>query len=266
MLTLLPSLLLGGLFAGLIAGLFGVGGGTVSVPVLVALFSFLGYSDDIILKLAIGTSLAVLLPTTTFSFWGHWKKGAVQTRLLKQLVLPVLGGVILGSWLASFIAPHWLKTVFTLVTIIFGLKFLFGYTVKTKAVLKPKAFKPPLATLTGLSIGTLSVLMGIGGGLFGNMLFTVLGYNIRQSVATSSGLGILIGSTGTIGFMLAGMGQDGLPPFSIGYVSLIGAALMIPASTLTVPLGVKLAHSLEPRKLEQLFGSYLVAVGCYILL
>ncbi len=265
MLTLFPALLVGGLFAGLIAGLFGVGGGTVSVPVLVALFTFLGYSDDIILKLAIGTSLAVLTPTTTLSFIGHWRKGAVQLDLLRKLLLPLLGGVLLGSWLASFLAPVYLKTVFTLITILFGLKFLIGYDIKGKTREAPAPLQRSKAILTGTSIGTLSVLMGIGGGLFGNMLFTLMGYDIRRSVATSSGLGIIIGIAGVIGFIWAGADQTNLPPWSLGYVSLIGAALMIPASALTVPLGVKLAHSIQPRRLEQIFGAYLVCVGLYIL-
>ncbi len=268
MLTLLFFLLLGGLLAGLVAGLFGVGGGTVSVPVLVALFTFLGYNDTIILKLAIGTSLAILLPTAAISFAGHWKRGAVQENLLKKLFLPVLCGVVLGSWLASFLAPAYLKTIFTLVTIIFGLKFLSGYKARKDATATPRPLTVPIASVTGTSIGTLSVLMGIGGGLFGNMLFTLLGHDIRHSVATSSGLGILVGLTGVIGFMLAGQAatvQDTLPPFSVGYVSLIGAALMIPASALTTPVGVRLAHTLPPRRLEQAFGMYLVLVGLYIL-
>ena len=262
------GLLAAGAVTGLLAGIFGVGGGAIIVPVLYELFRIQGVPEDVRMPLAVGTSLAIIIPTSIRSFRAHQKKGAVDLSILKAWAVPVVVGVILGSLVARYAPAGLFKLVFVLVAGVSAIRLLFGRDSWRLGTDLPTG---PLMKIYGLMIGVLSSLMGIGGGQLSNLFMTFYGRPIHQAVATSSGLGVIISIPGTLGYIYAGWPKMGLvpavlPPLSLGYISLIGMALVIPTSILTAPLGVTIAHKLSKRRLEVAFGIFLLLVSVRFLL
>jgi uncharacterized protein len=262
LIILVVGLLAAGAVTGLLAGVFGVGGGAIIVPVLYELFRLQGVPEDVRMPLAVGTSLAVIIPTSIRSFRAHQRKGAVDMSILKAWALPVVLGVIGGSFVARYAPADLFKMVFVVVAGASAIRLLFGRDSWKLGDTMPGGF---IMKTYGLLIGVLSALMGIGGGQLSNLFMTFYGRPIHQAVATSSGLGVLISIPGAIGYIYAGWPKMGLvppvlPPFSIGYVSLIGMILLIPTSILAAPLGVTVAHRLPKRKLETAFGIFLLLV------
>ncbi len=254
---LAAGLLAAGAVAGVLAGLFGVGGGAIIVPILFEAFRLLGVDEEVRMPLAVGTSLAIIIPTSIKSFRGHSKKGAVDMDLLKAWVAPVVVGVLLGSFVARYADPWVFKLVFIVVAGFNSVKLLFGSARWQIATDLPKGW---LLRTYGALIGLASALMGIGGGQISNMLMTLHGRGIHQAVATSAGLGLIVSIPGAIGYVLAGMGKPGLPPDAIGYVSILGFLLIVPTTLITAQIGVNLAHSWPKRKLEVAFGLFLALV------
>jgi uncharacterized membrane protein YfcA len=243
-----------GLIAGVIAGLLGVGGGIVLVPVLFQAFSMIGVSADLSMPLAVGTSLATIIPTSVRSTLSHHRHGAVDWAVLRAWALPTILGVLAGSAAVGFIGGDGLKLVFALGAGSLGLYMLLGpadWRVGEQVPLGWGAW--PL----GGANGFLSVLMGIGGGTFGVTVMTVCGAAMHRAVATAAGFGAIIAVPGTIGMVLNGWDVSGLPPLSLGYVSLPGLLLVVPATLLTTPLGVALAHRLDRLTLRRAFGVFL---------
>lgn len=264
MLMLAGALLGAGMLTGLLAGIFGVGGGTVMVPVLYEVFRVMGVAEDVRMQLCVGTSLAIIIPTSIRSFRSHYVKGAVDMDVLRIWFAPVVAGVVVGVVIAAD-APAWLfKAVFVIVAGILAVKLLFG---KEDWALGDTLPGKGLMRLYGLVIGVASALIGIGGGAISNLLFSLYRKPIHQSVATSSGLGVIISIPAMIGYVIGGWDKSAmLPPLSLGYVSLIGAALIIPTSTLAAPWGVRAAHAMSQRKLEKALGLYLAFVAMRFLL
>lgn len=253
------ALLGAGVVSGLLAGLFGVGGGAVMVPVLYQLFGFIGVPDTLKMQLAVGTSLAVIVPTSIRSFLTHRAKGAVDEELLRAWSLPVVGGVILGSWIASFAPPSVFKLVFVFVAFATAAKLGFG---KASWKIADDVPAEPGRAIIGAVTGLLSALMGIGGGSIVNLVMSFCNRPIHQSVATASGVGVLISIPGAIGYVAAGWSRmSELPPLSLGFVSLIGAALIMPTSVWVAPFGAHLAHRLPKRTLEIAFAGFLILMG-----
>jgi uncharacterized membrane protein YfcA len=256
--SLTAGLLAAGGLTGLLAGVFGVGGGAIVVPVLYELFRILHVPDELRMPLCVGTSLAVIVPTSLRSFFAHKARGAVDLSILRLWALPVVAGVGLGSFVASFAPPQLFKGVFVVVAGLSALRLLLG-----KDNWRFGADLPPLlyTRAYGVLIGVLSSLMGIGGGQLSNLFMTFYGRSIHQAVATSSGLGVLISIPGAIGYVIAGWPKmDALPPLSLGFVSLIGLVVFVPTSVLTAPIGVSIAHRLSKRRLEVAFGLFLLAI------
>jgi uncharacterized membrane protein YfcA len=255
-----------GALAGFLAGMFGVGGGAILVPVLYECFRVAGVPLEARMPLCIGTSLAIIIPTSIRSWRAHHTRGAVDTEILRQWGLPVLIGVILGSVIARYAPERLFKIVFVAVAWSAAARLFFG---KDSWRISDDLPKGPLMQAYGFIIGLLSTLMGIGGGLFSNLLMTFHGRTIHQSVATSSALAVLISIPGAIGYVYAGWpAAERFPdvaalqlPFAIGYVSLIGTVLVMPTGLLAAPLGVKAAHAMSKRTLEMAFGCYLFIVG-----
>jgi len=258
LLWLAAALAAAGAVSGLFAGLFGLGGGAILVAVLYQLFALIGVDEAVRMHLAVGTSLGVIIPTSIRSLSAHNRRGAVDFAVLRRWALPVVAGVVLGSLLAAWVSGALLRVVFAALCLIIVARMAFG---RDDWRLGDDLPKGPLNALFGLAIGLLSTLMGIGGGIFGNTLMMAYGRSVHQAVATSSGLGLLISVPGALGFMWAGWGARDLPPLSFGYVSLIGVALLVPASVLAAPLGVRLAHAFAPRTLKIIFALFLVAVS-----
>ena len=264
------GLLVAGGITGLLAGLFGVGGGAVIVPVLYELFTVLGVPDDIRMPLCVGTSLAIIIPTSIQSFNAHRRRGAVDMSILRTWAIPAILGVILGSLVARFAPAELFKWVFVCVAGASALRLLFGKDSWRLADDMPGKF---LMRIYGLVIGVLSALMGIGGGQLSSLFMTFYGRPIHQAVATSSGLGVLISIPGALGYIYAGWPRAAeYPdvaaiqfPVALGYVSLIGLVLFVPTSMLFAPLGVRVAHALPKRRLEMAFGLFLLVVAARFL-
>jgi uncharacterized membrane protein YfcA len=258
LILLAVSLLIAGAATGFFAGIFGVGGGIIIVPVLYELFRILDVADEVRMPLAVGSSLAIIVPTSIRSFRAHLDKGAVDQELLKAWAIPVVIGVIGGSLIARVAPPAVFKTLFAGIAAFTSFRLLLA---KDNWVLKSDMPKGFWLKAYGLVIGLLSSLMGIGGGQLCNVYMMLYRRPIHEAVATSSGLGVLISIPGALGYVYAGWPKmDSLPPLSLGFVSLIGVALFVPTSMLVVPYGVKLAHRLPKRKLEIAFGCFLLIV------
>lgn len=252
------SLVAAGAATGLLAGLFGVGGGAVIVPVLYEVFRAIGVPDEVRMPLVVGTSLAVIIPTSIRSYRAHLAKGLVDTSIIKIWAVPVVLGVVGGSVIARYAPPDVFKAVFVAVAFASAMRLLFASDRWKLGDTMPGPF---LMRIYGLVIGVLSSLMGIGGGQLSSLFMTFYGRPIHQAVATSSGLGILISIPGALGYIYAGWPKmDLLPPLSLGYVSLIGFLLFIPTSIWTAPIGARLAHRLSKRRLEIAFGIFLLVV------
>jgi uncharacterized protein len=263
-LPLIGILAIAGIASGLLAGLFGVGGGAVLVPVLYQLFGFLDVDSAVRMHLAVGTSLAIIIPTSLQSYRKHKAKGAVDGETLKLWALPVVFGVALGSASAAFAPAAVLKVVFVLVAGMTAIRLLSGKDKWRLAETLPGA---AIMRFFGFIIGLFSALMGIGGGMIGNLVQSLYNVPIHRAVATSAGLGVLISIPGALGYMAGGWPKmASLPEFSLGFVSLIGFVIVAPLSTLVAPLGVRLAHGLTKRQLEIAFGVYLSAVSIRFLI
>jgi uncharacterized protein len=253
------SLVVAGAFTGILAGLFGVGGGAVIVPVLYEIFRVIGVPEDVRMPLCVGTSLAIIIPTSIRSFNAHRAKGLVDLDILKIWAVPVVLGVVAGSYIARFAPPDLFKIVFVFVAVASALRLLFASDRWQFGTEIPGKV---LMSVYGAVIGVLSALMGIGGGQLSSLFMTFYGRPIHQAVATSSGLGVLISVPGALGFIYAGWPKMAvLPPLSLGYVSLIGFILFIPTSIWTAPIGARLAHRLSKRRLEVTFGIFLLVVA-----
>lgn len=255
---LVLALVAGGIVAGFLAGLFGIGGGIVLVPILFELFRLLGVPDDIRMHLAVGTSLAVIVPTSIRSFAEHRKKGAVDMAVLRHMGPAVGLGVLAGVVIASVVDGSVLKSVYVLSCLLMAAKLLAGAERGLLGLDLPALI---WQRLYGFVTGLGSTLIGVGGGLYISAFMTFYGRSIHQAVATASGFGPIIAIPATLGFMWAGWGAAGLPPGSVGYVSLLGAALIVPASVLAAPFGVRLAHDLPRRTLELAFAVFLILVA-----
>jgi uncharacterized membrane protein YfcA len=256
---LAAALVVAGAATGVLAGLFGVGGGAVIVPILYEVFRVIGVPDDVRMPLCVGTSLAVIIPTSIRSFNAHRARGLVDLAILKIWALPVMLGVIGGSIIARYAPPDLFRIAFVAIATTMALRLLFA-----SERWKLGETMPGLAptSLYGVLIGLLSALMGIGGGQFGTLFMTLHGRTIHQAIATSSGLGVLVSVPGTLGFIYAGWPRmDILPPLSLGFVSVIGFLLIVPSSIWTAPIGARLAHRLSKRRLEVAFGLFLLAIA-----
>lgn len=259
-LTLAAILLAGGIATGLMAGLLGIGGGAIIVPVLYYLFGFLDVPLDIRMHLCVGTSLAIIIPTSIRSFRSHYKRGAVDTKTLRLWAVPLILGVATGSLVAAFASSTVLEVVFGLFGVLVGIQMLFVGS----AALELRSEFPGrgLMSFYGWLIGLISSLVGIGGGSLATLLFVMHGRTMLQGIATGAGAGVLVSIPGALGFVAAGWPEmANLPPFSLGYVSFIGALLIAPVSMLTAPLGVRIAHAFTPRQLEIALGLFLLTMG-----
>lgn len=259
LITLVIALLGAGLVTGLLAGMFGVGGGAVIVPVLYSIFGFLNVPEDVRMHLCVGTSLAIIIPTSIQSFRTHYSKGKVLMDVLRLWAVPVVLSVLAGGAIAAFAPALVLKLVFIAVALSNAIKLLSG---RDDWRIAPDLPGPAGMRAYGVLIGLASSLMGIGGGAISNMILSLHGKAIHNAVATSSGLGILISVPGAIAYIAAGWPKMAmLPPLSLGFVSLLGFALIAPTSTLIAPLGARLAHSMPKRRLEIAFGVFLLLVS-----
>jgi uncharacterized protein len=253
------AVVVGGIATGILAGLFGIGGGAIIVPVLYEVFRILGVPEEVRMQLCVGTSMAIIIPTTIRSYLTHRAKGLVLRDVMRQWAVPAVLGVAAGSTIAYFAPAAVFKIVFLTVVTIIAIKLLFG-----RDSWRIASDFPGRVAMSGYGflIGVTSSLMGVSGGSVSNIIQTLYSKPLHNAVATSAGLGVPITIAGTIGLMLAGWPKMALlPPLSIGYVSLIGVAVMAPVSSFTASYGARLAHRLSKRHLEIGFGLFLLLVA-----
>lgn len=251
---LVPLLAATGLFAGVLAGLLGVGGGIVVVPVLYHLFAELGIDTDVRMHVAVGTSLATIIPTSLRSIRAHASRDAFDGALFRQWAVPLFAGALLGTWLATLADFTVLTSLFGSVALLVAVQMGFGSPDWRLAQSLPRA--PGSTGLAGV-IGAVSAMMGIGGGTLSVPTLTLFGVPVHRAVGTAAGFGLLISVPATIGFAIGGWGAAGLPPLSLGYVNLAGLVLIAPTTLLMVPVGARLAHSLSQNGLRRAFAIFL---------
>ena len=246
-----------GLFSGLVAGLFGIGGGAVIVPVLMILFESLGFSDSAS-HVAIATSLATIILTSTRSVMAHHQRGAVDWTVLRTWAPWIVVGAIAGQIVAGEMSAVALKAFFGIMAYLLAAQLFFGRPTWRLADDLPGGVG---RAGLGIGVGTLSALMGIGGGTFGVSMMTIYGRAIHQAVATAAGFGIAIGLPSAITAIFIGWGQPGLPPFSLGYVNLVAFGMISVFTVIMAPIGARLAHSLDAQLLKRLFAILLAVVA-----
>lgn len=253
-----------GAAAGLLAGLFGVGGGLIMVPALAWLLPRQGVGGAVAMQLAIGTSLAVIATTSISSTLAHHKRGGVRWPLLARFAPGLAAGAVIGAFIADALSGGTLKKIVGSGAVLVSLQMALS---RPPAAAAPQ---PPPGALelmgAGGVIGLLSSLIGIGGGSLTVPYMSLRGITMREAVGTAAACGVPIAWAGALGFMLAGHNEPALPPWTIGYVSLTGFAGIAAASVLTAPLGAKLAHTLPPKALKRAFALLLFVIGLKMLL
>ncbi|MGB3743348.1 MAG: sulfite exporter TauE/SafE family protein [Xanthobacteraceae bacterium] len=259
LLWLALAIVIAGIVTGLLAGLFGIGGGAVIVPVLYEVFRLLGVPEEVLMQLCVGTSIAIIVPTTIRSYLAHREKGLVVPQVIRLWAAPAVLGVICGAIIAAFAPAAVFKIAFVVIAAFIAIKFLFAGDRWNLGEELPGTV---LMSVYGFGIGLAGSLMGVSGGSLSNIVLTLYGKPIHNAVATSAGLGVPITIVGALGYIAAGLPHEALlPPLSLGFVSLIGLAVMAPLSSLTAPYGARLAHKMSRRTLEITFASYLLLIS-----
>ncbi len=257
--TLIPLVLIliaTGAFAGVLAGLLGVGGGIVLVPAFFYLFSALGYASDDLMQVCVATSLATIIVTSCRSVLAHNKRGAVEWSILKSWAWLIAIGALVGVSVVHHLSTAVLQVIFAVMVFVIAMYILFGKTTWRLAEEMPGLARRMIyAPLTGL----VSVLLGIGGGSIGTPLMTLHGVPIHRAVATASGFGIIIAVPSALGFLLTPVSDA--PPYTIGAVNIPAFLIVIATTTLTAPLGAALAHKLDPKMLKRVFAVFLALVA-----
>lgn len=247
-----------GLFAGFVGGLFGVGGGIVIVPALYLVFGALGVPDEVRMHLAIGTSLSTIIATSWRSLSAHAKASVVDHEILRLWTPWIACGAAAGAATASIVNATVLLFVFGVGLLIVAAQFALA-SPSWRAF--PEMPRGKWRAAAGVAIGGLSALMGIGGGAFGATLMTLSGRAIHQAVATASGFGAAIAIPAAVGYVVLGWDRAGLPPGSLGFVSLPGFAVLASLTAITAPVGARLAHRLPQRVLKLAFALFLAVVA-----
>ena len=243
-----------GLVAGVLAGMLGVGGGIVIVPVLYHVFTLLGIDESVRMHVAVGTSLATIVPTSIMSARSHRKRGSLRPDMLRRLVPPVIVGVLIGAVLSGQFSGAALTAVFATVALLVAVHMVFqreGFAVRDGL---PGGVG---TSALGVSIGGLSTMMGIGGGTLSVPLLNALKVPMHVAVGTGAALGMVISLPGAAAFLINGWDVPLRPPGSLGYINLLGFAMIVPATLLSTPWGARMAHAINARRLRQVFAAFL---------
>ena len=261
--TLLPMLILLmviGAFAGVMAGMLGVGGGIILVPAFFYAFGHLGYGSDQVMQVCVGTSLATIVVTSGRSAMSHYRKRAVDLAILRQWAAFIVGGAIAGVGVAAQVKSVTLQAVFGVLALIAGLYLAFGRDAWRLGSQMPAQ---PVRAAFALPLGFFSAMMGIGGGTFGVPIMTLYSVPIHRAVATAAGFGVLIAVPAVAGFLLVPV--QTAPPYTVGAVNIPAFLVVIAMTLITTPFGVQLAHSMNAKPLKQVFAAFTMLVALNML-
>jgi len=262
LLPMLALILVIGAFAGVIAGLLGVGGGIVLVPAFYFAFEGLGYGPEGLMQICLGTSLATIVVTSIRSMVAHNRKGAVDWPILKSWAPGIAIGALVGVVAANGLRGEVLMVIFGVLGVIVGLYLGFGRPTWRLGAEMPKGVA---RAATSPALGFLSVLMGIGGGSFGVPLMSLYGVAIHRAVATASGFGLVIAVPSVIGFLLLPGMAENRPPYTIGQVNLVAFVVVVAMTLITTPWGVRLAHAMDPKPLKRAFAVFIMVMALNML-
>ncbi|MDB0054131.1 sulfite exporter TauE/SafE family protein [Candidatus Pelagibacter sp.] len=245
--------------AGFMAGLLGVGGGIIMVPALYYAFTVLDFDIATRMHLSVGTSLAIIIPTSIISAKTHMEYDAVDFKLVRSFGIFIIIGVIGGTFLAVNLKTPTFVLFFSVMAFIVGLFFIF---FREKIVENPKKIKDSIKNICGIIVGFISVLLGIGGGSLMVPFMRTFGYDIRKSIGTASAIGFLIALSGTITMISGGEIIDNIStPFSMGYVNLLGFIVFVPVTMLMARIGAKAVYKTDKKLISKIFGTFLIIVS-----
>ena len=261
LLSLCLALLLTGLIAGTLAGLLGIGGGIVIVPMLYFLFHLLQVDPAVLMHVVIGTSLATIIPTSIMSSRAHHRRGNLDQALAMQLLPGVLLGVLLGALTSRYLAGTWLTVIFASMALLVAIKM--GLNVQITQ-LRPHMPSRMVTTVLSTLIGSISTLIGVGGGTLSVPILSSFGVPMRTAVGTSALIGCFISIPGTLAFVINGWHQSQLPPWSLGYVNVLCFALIVPTSMLSTSWGAALASRINNQRLQKVFALFLLITAAHM--
>ena len=257
--NLLLVLAIAAAVAGFMAGLLGVGGGIIMVPALYYAFTVLDFDIVTRMHLSVGTSLAIIIPTSVISTKTHMEYDAVDFKMVKSFGIFILLGVIAGTFLAVNLKTPMLVLFFSIFAFMVGLFFIF---LREKLVENPKKISDLIKNVSGVLIGFISVPLGIGGGSLMVPFMRTFGYDIRKSIGTAAAVGFLIAISGTITMIMGGKIIDNVKtPFSVGYINLLGFLVFVPVTMIMARLGAKAVYKIDKKLLSKIFGTFLIIVS-----
>lgn len=251
-----------GVISGIAAGLLGIGGGAVIVPALSNSLLLMGYDPGVVQHVAVGTSLAIIIPTGIMSARAHHKRGALDVDVLKLWAPLIVAGTFIGGLMAGLYSGDVLRIIFAVLAFVIAANIIFSFQTRLMGHLKDAAY---VHRISAFVVGYLSSLMGIGGGSLTVPTLVAFGRTMHKAVGTSAAIGVAIAISGTAGFLISGWNADDLPPGSVGYVNLPALALVGVLAAIFAPAGAALAHRLDQKTLKYVFAIFLVAVGLNML-
>jgi uncharacterized membrane protein YfcA len=252
------AMLATGVVSGVMAGLLGIGGGAIIVPVLATALALMGFDADVVQHVAVGTSLAVIIPTGISSARSHHKRGAVDTTILRLWAPVIVVATLVGGLMARWYSGDVLRVVFGVMALFIAANIVLPFQERLIGHLRSSAITHRIAAAI---VGYISALMGVGGGSLSVPTIHAFGASMHTAVGTGAAIGVFIAIAGTVGFLISGWGVEGLPPLSLGYVNLIAFAFIAVTAYVAAPLGAALAHRLQQRTLKLVFAAFLVLVG-----
>jgi len=256
------GLLITGVIGGLIAGLFGVGGGIVIVPILFWIFTSLNFPNEILMHMAIGSSLATIIPTSISSARAHYHRGSIEIDIIKKWAPGIFLGAIIGGLSGKYFSVNELKYLFASIAFFVALNMFFKEPLRLgNNFPKSRLLNIIMSSLIGL----VSSLMGVGAGTLGVPALVALSVPIHKAIGTAAALGLFIAVPATLGLAFSGFNIPNRPPMSIGYVNLIAFFIMFPLTVFFAPVGVKLAHRINQRALKSIFGVFLIITSIKML-
>lgn len=256
------AMLATGVVSGVAAGLLGIGGGAVIVPALSTALLWMGFDSEVVQHVAVGTSLAIIIPTGIMSARAHQKRGALDMDVFKLWAPFIVAGTFIGGLMAGWYSGDVLRIVFAVMAFVIAANIVFSFQTKLMGHLHSSK---PTHRGAAFVVGYLSSLMGIGGGSLTVPTLVAFGQTMHKAVGTSAAIGVAIALSGTLGFLISGWGVSDLPPLSLGYINLVALVLVGAMAAVCAPFGAALAHRMDQKTLKYVFAIFLVAVGLNML-